>query len=122
MCVLILAGPAQIKAKSRPHIIEYVETDVSLVCSVIADPNPKVVWKHIDVDGKVMEIKRTSDKFDGNYTIYNARLEDSGTYLCNASNELGYDFYSTEIEIKPGKVDFLFCFMFHFVANLVMTA
>ena len=59
------------------------------------------VWTHINADGKITEIKRTSDKFHGNHTIYNASLEDSGTYLCNASNALGYDFYSTEIKIKP---------------------
>ena len=100
-----MTGPAQIKEKSLVSITQYVEKNVTLVCTVIADPNPMTVWKHIDADGKIREIKRTSNKFDGNYTIYNARVEDSGTYLCNASNELGYDFYSTEIKIKPGEVD-----------------
>jgi hypothetical protein len=69
---------------------------------VIADPNPTTVWTHIDVKGRAREIKRTTDKFNGNYTIYNARVNDSGTYFCNTSNALGKDFYSTKIKIKPG--------------------
>ena len=85
------------------HIIEDVETNVTLVCTVIADPNPVTIWKHIDADGKIREIKRTSNKFDGNYTIHNARVEDSGTYLCNVSNTLGYAFYTTQIKIEPGE-------------------
>ena len=72
---------------------------------MIADPNPTTVWTHFDVDGKVMEIKRTTDKFNGNYTIYNARVEDSGTYLCNASNLFGNDFYTTEINVNPGELN-----------------
>ena len=108
MSVLIFTGPPQITKKSPLNITQYVETEVSLVCTVIADPNPTTVWTHINADGKITEIKRTSDKFDGNHTIYNASLEDSGTYLCNASNALGYDFYSTEIKIKPGELHCLF--------------
>jgi hypothetical protein len=69
---------------------------------VIADPNPITVWTHIDAKGKAREIKRTTDKFNGNYTIHNARVEDSGTYLCNASNALGKVFYATKIKIEPG--------------------
>ena len=87
-------------------IIEDVETNVTLVCTVIADPNPITVWKHIDAEGKTKEIKRTSDKFDGNYTIHNARVENSGTYSCNASNTLGYDFYTIKIKIEPGNLFF----------------
>ena len=100
-----LTGPAQITAKSPQNITELVETNLTLVCTVIADPNPTTVWTHIDADGKVREIKRTSDKFDGNYTIHNARVEDSGTYLCNASNSLGHDSYTTKIMIKPGMLE-----------------
>ena len=88
---------------------------MTLVCTVIAEPNPTTVWTHIDVGGKVNEIKRTSDKFDGNYTIFNARVEDSGTYFCKASNKLGYDSYKTEIKIKPGELDrgLVVCFISH---------
>ena len=105
-----MTGPAKITGKSSVSITQYVEKNVTLVCTVIADPNPITVWKHIDAEGKIREIKRTADKFDGNYTIHNARVEDSGTYLCNASNTLGYDFYSTEIKIEPGEVDCRFYF------------
>ena len=100
----ILSGPPQITSKSPANITEFVETNVTLVCTVIAYPNPTTVWKRIDTDGEIKEIKRTSDKFDGNYTIYNAGLEDSGKYICNASNALGYESYTTKITIKPGKL------------------
>ena len=103
-----MSGPPQITSKSPANITEFVETNVTLVCTVIAYPNPTTVWKRIDTDGEIKEIKRTSDKFDGNYTIYNARLEDSGKYICNASNNLGYEFYTTNITIKPGKLASLF--------------
>ena len=75
---------------------------MTLVCKVIADPNPTITWRRFDPHGKYDVIKRTVDKVDGNYTIYNARLNDSGKYVCNVSNKLGYDFYITEITIKPG--------------------
>ncbi|CAB4044673.1 matrix-remodeling-associated 5-like, partial [Paramuricea clavata] len=94
-------GPPQITSKSPANITQYVETNVTLVCTVIADPKPTTSWKRANSDGKFMEIKRAHGKFDGNITIHNARLEDSGTYLCNASNTLGYDYYTTEIIIKP---------------------
>ena len=102
-CFYISTGPPQIISKSSANIIEDVEKNVTLVCTVIADPNPITVWKNIDADGKIREIKRTSHKFDGNYTIHNARVENSGTYSCNASNALGYAFYTTNIQIKPGR-------------------
>ena len=53
-----------------------------------------------------MEIKKTRNKYNGNYSIFNARLEDSGTYLCYASNSFGHDSYTTEVIIKPGKLGF----------------
>ena len=102
----ILTGPPQIISKSEENIVEDVETNVTLVCTVIADPNPITVWTHIDAKGKFREIKRTTNKFNGNYTIRNARVEDSGTYLCNASNVLGKVFYATKIKIEPGLLIF----------------
>ena len=82
---------------------------MSLVCTVIAHPYPVISWKRLDPEGKsalilkpIAENERTAVRFDGNYPIYNAGLEDSGTYLCNASNTLGYESYVTKITIKPG--------------------
>ena len=106
MKVLIFTGPPQIISKSPANITQLVERNVTLVCTVIADPNPTISWKHTDLDGKITEVKRTADKFDGNYTIYNARIEDSGKYSCNASNALGYEFYTAVITIKPGELGF----------------
>lgn len=108
-----MTGPPQITSKSPANITQYVETNVTLVCTVIADPNPTTSWKRADPDGKFVEIKRADDKFDGNFTIHNARLEDSGTYLCNASNTLGYDYYTTEIIIKAGKLHGIVFFLLY---------
>lgn len=100
-----LAGPPQIVAKSPVNITQKVETNVTLVCKVIADPNPIIKWKRTNADGNFVEISVTSDISNGNYTIYNARIEDSGIYLCNVSNTLGYDSYTTEVIIEPGKLE-----------------
>ena len=100
-----LSGPPQIVAKSPVNITQKVETNVTLVCTVIADPNPIITWKRTDPGGKFIKISDTSDISEGNYSIYNARVEDSGIYLCNATNTLGYDFYNTEVIIKPGELD-----------------
>ena len=106
--MLIFIGPPQIRSKSPANITQLVETNITLVCTAIADPNPTISWKRSDPDGKFDVIKRTTDKSDGNFTIYNARLEDSGKYLCNVSNKFGHDFYITEIKIKPGTKLILF--------------
>ena len=99
-----LAGPPRIVSKSPVNITQEVETNVTLVCTIIADPDPVITWKRADADGNFVEISVTSGIYDGNYTIFNARIEDSGIYLCNASNKLGYDSYRTEVVIKPGKI------------------
>ncbi|XP_028413458.1 titin-like isoform X2 [Dendronephthya gigantea] len=98
-------GPPQITSRSPSNITQFVETNVTLVCNVIADPHPIILWKRAASDGKFVELKRTSEKSDGNFTIFNARLEDSGTYQCHASNPLGYDSYTTKVIIKPVIVD-----------------
>ncbi|XP_028394142.1 uncharacterized protein LOC114518358 [Dendronephthya gigantea] len=97
-------GPPQIRSKSS-NITQFVETNVTLVCTVFANPDPTISWKRADRDGKFTEIKKTRNKYDGNYSISNAGLEDSGTYLCYASNELGHDSYTTTVIIKPVIVD-----------------
>ncbi|XP_028394789.1 hemicentin-1-like [Dendronephthya gigantea] len=97
-------GPPQIRSKSS-NITQFVETNVTLVCTVFANPDPTISWKRADRDGKFTEVKKTRNKYDGNYSISNAGLEDSGTYLCYASNELGHDSYTTTVTIKPVIVD-----------------
>jgi hypothetical protein len=87
------------------NITADVETDVTLVCEVISDPRALIVWQYIDMQGNVVEIKRTSDGLDGYYVISNARLKDSGKYVCNVSNTYGYDSYVTDVLIKPSKLE-----------------
>ena len=103
-----MTGPPQITLKSPKNITRFVESNVTLVCTVIANPNPTTYWKRVYPNGELQEVMRKAEKFGGNYTIYHAGLEDSGKYLCNATNRLGYDFYTTEVIIKPGKKDLVF--------------
>ena len=99
----VLTGPPQIISRSAKNITRFVETDVILVCTVIGNPIPATSWKRSKENGEFEEIESTSDKFGVNYTIYGAKVEDSGNYVCNASNSLGWSSYSTKIIIKPGK-------------------
>ena len=101
----ISTGPPIITSKSPANITADVETDVTLVCEVISDPRALIVWQYIDMQGNVVEIKRTSDGLDGYYVISNARLKDSGKYVCNVSNTYGYDSYVTDVLIKPSKLE-----------------
>ena len=100
---ILLTGPPQIIARSPGNITEYVENNVTLVCTVIGNPNPRTSWKYSKENGKFKEIESISDKIGGNYTIYTASVENSGRYVCNSSNSLGWDSYMTTIMIKPGK-------------------
>ena len=99
----VLTGPPQIIKRSPENITKYVESNVTLVCMVIGNPNPITSWKYNEKNGKWVEIESTSNKFGGNYTMHTARVEDSGRYVCNSSNSLGWDSYMTTIIIKPGK-------------------
>ena len=79
-----------------------VEKNVTLICTVIGDPNPVITWLKRSENGDVRQIKSTTDKYDSNLTIIHATIEHSGIYVCNASNMLGHQSYEIRLTIKPG--------------------
>ncbi|XP_028418079.1 angiopoietin-1 receptor-like, partial [Dendronephthya gigantea] len=98
----ICEGQPQIIARSPENITQLVETNLTLVCTVIGNPEPIISWKRSkEQNGVFTEIERTSSKFGGNYSIHWAKIEDSGVYLCNSSNRLGWQSYTTKVRINP---------------------
>ena len=59
-----------------------------LDCTVSAFPKAKVTWKK--VNGQLPK-DRISWEANGTLLIKKASSEDTGTYICTASNELGTD-------------------------------
>ncbi|CAJ0587388.1 unnamed protein product, partial [Mesorhabditis spiculigera] len=65
-----------------------------LICNLGGNPTPKVEWLK---DGRAVDADRVQLTYRSGVAsleIFNARMEDSGTYTCVATNELGED--STE--------------------------
>ena len=75
-------GAAQIIEKSAANVTRLVEKNVTLVCTVIGDPNPVITWLKRSENGDVRQIKSTTDKYDSNLTIIHATIEHSGIYVC----------------------------------------
>jgi len=59
-----------------------------LDCTVSAFPKADVKWKK--VDGQ-LPINRFNEEANGTLLIREASSEDSGTYVCTTTNELGTD-------------------------------
>ena len=62
--------------------------DLMLDCTVSAFPKAVVKWKKIDGQ---LPISRFNQEANGTLLIREASSEDSGTYVCTATNELGTD-------------------------------
>ena len=62
--------------------------DLKIECTVSAFPKADVTWKKLDGP---LPIERFTQEASGALVIKEASYEDSGTYLCTASNELGTD-------------------------------
>ena len=77
-----------------PANITTVEgSTVVLPCTAEGYPTPHVTW--IDPNGTVLE-NRTSDT---NLTLPNVSRHSSGTYQCNATNELGSDSATVKLDV-----------------------
>ena len=62
----------------------------TLVCKVDGIPKPKLHWK----------FNNTDTKHSGNeFEIKKAIISDSGTYVCNASNQYGYTSKSMQVVV-----------------------
>lgn len=62
--------------------------DLKIDCDVSAFPKAKVTWKK---GVKQLPADRFKQEANGALVITEASYEDSGTYACTASNELGTD-------------------------------
>ncbi|XP_078378637.1 fibroblast growth factor receptor 2-like isoform X1 [Oculina patagonica] len=62
--------------------------DLKLDCTVSAYPKAVITWQKFDGQ---LPIDRTNQEADGTLLIREVSAEDSGTYICAASNELGKD-------------------------------
>ena len=80
---------------SRPsNKVTAIEDDhVVLVCTAKGYPAPHVAW--IAPNGTVLQNQTT----DTNLTLPNVSRHSSGTYQCNATNKLGSDSATVELDV-----------------------
>ncbi|XP_078572837.1 uncharacterized protein LOC144859782 [Branchiostoma floridae x Branchiostoma japonicum] len=84
-----------------------------MVCEVLADPSPYVIWVWRDEHGgeKVLSEKERSDRvkimrqeLDGVttsvLTVYSIRLHQAGDYVCKATNSFGSNELTVTLEMK----------------------
>ena len=77
-----------------PENVMAVEgSTVVLVCTAEGNPTPHVAW--IAPNGTVLQNRTT----DTNLTLPNVSRHSSGTYQCNATNELGSDSATVNLDV-----------------------
>ncbi|KAG2466386.1 leucine-rich repeat and immunoglobulin-like domain-containing nogo receptor-interacting protein 2 [Polypterus senegalus] len=93
------------KPKIRERKMQQVFIDegqtAQLVCNADGDPLPVIFW--ITPGRKLVTVKsngRASVLGDGTLEIKFAQVQDSGTYLCVASNAAGNDTFSASLAVK----------------------
>ncbi|CAN8026902.1 unnamed protein product, partial [Ixodes persulcatus] len=106
-------GHAYVRVKSEPpvlvsHFEESVvrrEEPVSLRCAATGTPLPQITWSVYDVQVHDSGQVRVGDYVsrDGSVISFvnftKVRLEDGGTYRCEAANEHGQDSYSARLNV-----------------------
>ncbi|XP_075991621.1 terribly reduced optic lobes isoform X3 [Anticarsia gemmatalis] len=81
-----------------PIVKEYFEGDrVELDCRVEGNPLPDIAWQR----RSRRPLPLYSEMRDGLFIIENARVEDSGEYMCTATNNVGTDSRTAMITIMP---------------------
>ena len=84
--LFVFAGPPDFLVEPRATLLSQGET-LHLECSAEGEPTPSIEWRR----GKV--VLETRDRVmilpNNSLRVFATRLEDSGTYLCMASNPLG---------------------------------
>ena len=88
----------------RPPSLYLVNTTANLTvhCKATGDPQPRVTW--IKTDGR-LPVTRSSSSSNGTLKLWNAKREDSGFYICEASSNAVFKSYSTmKLAVKEGKV------------------
>ena len=69
-------------------------SSVTLLCDVAGNPNPEIYWEFMG--------RRLVSTPDGNLTIDDARLSDTGQYTCVAVNSVGEARLNTKIDVIGG--------------------
>ena len=67
-------------------------------CSAGGNPKPKISWSKLNGSG-IMNSRGHTNKLD----IYNAAYNDSGKYVCRATNVLGQDQTVVKLSVE-GKI------------------
>ena len=104
--ILVFKGPPQIVGgPQNQEVLGGRENNVTFSCEAIANPQHEVSWSYTDSsavtivnianttneteDRYRIVMERNEEKF-GELTVLNVTYEDRGTYICTASNSVGY--------------------------------
>ena len=83
---------------------------VTLPCTAKGNPTPHVTW--IAPNGTVLQNRTT----DTNLTLPNVSRHSSGTYQCNAANEVGSDSVTVKLDVW---CKFFSCIGFSFILRIL---
>ena len=73
-------------------------TSLTLECSAEGSPQPSVSWTR---NGEALEPKnRVSISNDGTMIIKNARVADTGRYMCSARSPIGETYQASSVYVK----------------------
>ena len=76
--------------------------NVTIHCKATGNPQPRVTW--MKTDGE-LPLERSSTYSNGTLKLWNAKSEDSGFYICEASSNAVFKSYSTmKLTVEKGKV------------------
>lgn len=87
--------------KESESIVAEKGQDVTLTTTIKSEPKPQITW--LKNDDQLRQIRNIQLKeVDSKYTVVikAATPEDSGTYTCKATNELGTSFKTFEVNIE----------------------
>ncbi|XP_054837526.1 leucine-rich repeat and immunoglobulin-like domain-containing nogo receptor-interacting protein 3 [Eublepharis macularius] len=96
----------QIRDRKLQHITAYEGQSVSFLCRADGDPIPSIIW--VSPQRKMITTKsvgRATVLPSGTLEIRYAQVQDSGTYICIASNAGGNDTYFATLTVKGHSVD-----------------
>ncbi|XP_064607090.1 leucine-rich repeat neuronal protein 1-like [Liolophura sinensis] len=100
-----VCSPATIPLFNDTNQLEVGET-LRLECHALGIPTPNMQW--MLSNGKRLNITsenvRASLIDDSVLIVHNIKAEDSGTYACEASNEVGYDISSTAVRVHSSNI------------------
>ena len=105
--VLFFAVSATVSRPSN-KVTAIEDDDVVLVCTAEGNPSPHVAW--IAPNGTVLQ-----NRTDTNLKLPNVSRHSSGTYQCKATNKLGSDSATVELDVW---CKFLSLWFFLFIQKL----